>query len=99
MSDLLFPREPTLLSRSCTSVSGHFRTKCIAAIDRDLLGQVVPNFRQQLARAKRFWHVVIAARRPCLLFFATERIGGDRNDRDRSQRRIGFNSACGRITV
>src|SRR6266566_5485183 len=61
--------------------------------------QVMPNFRQQLARAERLRHLVIAARRPCLLFFATEHIGGDRDDRDRSQLRIGFNPAGSCITV
>src|SRR5262249_53732981 len=62
---------------------------CSAAIHH-LLGQVLPNFGQQLARAERFWHVVIAARRSRLLFFAAKHIGGYRNDRDRSQLRIGL---------
>src|SRR5713101_8725340 len=37
-----------------------------AAARGDLL-QVKPNFRQQLARAKRFWHIVIAAHCPRLV--------------------------------
>jgi hypothetical protein len=34
------------------------------------LREVLPNFCQQLAWAKRFRHIVIAASRACLLFFA-----------------------------
>jgi hypothetical protein len=63
------------------------------------LGEVLSNFRQQLARTERFRHIVIAACCPGLLFFTTERIGGNRDDRDRSQRGIGFNPACGRVAV
>jgi hypothetical protein len=36
--------------------------------------QVLTNFRQQLAWAKRFRHIVITARRSGLLFFPIERI-------------------------
>jgi hypothetical protein len=59
----------------------------------------MPNFRQQVARAERFRHAVIAARCPRLPFFAAERIGGNRDDWDRSQLRIGFNQARSCITV
>jgi hypothetical protein len=60
---------------------------------------MLTNFRQQLAGAERFRHIVIAARRPRLLFFAAEHIGGDRDDRDRSQRRVAFDPARSCITV
>src|SRR5262249_18293970 len=71
---------------------------CSAAIEPPLL-QELTNFCQQLAWTKRFRHIVITTSRPRLLFFATERIRGDGYDRDRSQRRIGFNAARGGITV
>src|SRR6516164_6161717 len=61
--------------------------------------QVLTNFRQQLARTKRLRHIVIAAGRPRLLFFATERIGGDGDDRNRAQCRIGLNPARGGVAV
>jgi hypothetical protein len=60
---------------------------------------MLTDFRQQLARAVRFWHVFITASRPCLLLFATERIGGDRDDRDRPQRRIGLDPPRRLVTV
>jgi hypothetical protein len=41
-----------------------------------LLRCVLTNFRQQLARAERFRHTVIAACRSRLLFFAAEHTGG-----------------------
>src|SRR5215469_7341900 len=72
---------------------------CSAANRRQSLLQVLANFRQQLSRAERFRDIVIASCRPRLLFFAAERIGGDRDDRDRSQRRISFDPACGRVAV
>jgi hypothetical protein len=48
------------------------------------LGQVLTDFRQQLARAVRFRHIFITASRTRFLFLPTERIGGDRDDRDRT---------------
>ena len=54
-------------------------------IDCGLLGNVLPNLRQQLSWAIGFWHVIVAARsgrsdyratsyaRPRLLFFAAKR--------------------------
>src|SRR5262249_52669778 len=59
----------------------------------------MPNFRQQLARAERFRHAVIAARCPRLPVFAAKCIGGNRDDWDGPQLRIGFNPARGCITV
>jgi hypothetical protein len=55
---------------------------CSAVIDRDLFGHVLSNFRQQLARAKRFRHIVIAAGHSRLLSFTAERIRRDCDDRD-----------------
>ena len=66
---------------------------------RQPLLEVMANFRQQLARAEGFRYTVIAARRPRLLFFTAEHIGGDGDDRDRSQRRIGFDPTRRCITV
>ena len=43
------------------------------SIDRDLLGHVLPNFRQQLARAVRSDQKVVTSSRPRLLFFVTRR--------------------------
>ena len=48
-----------------------------------LLRYVLPNFRQQFTRAVGLGHKVVAASRPCLLFFPTRRKRGDRDDRDR----------------
>src|SRR6516162_1075583 len=55
---------------------------CSAGIDRNLFGHVLPNFRQQFARAVRFRYIVIAAGHSRLLSFTAERIGGDCDDRD-----------------
>jgi hypothetical protein len=41
-----------------------------------LLRQILPNFRQQLARAVGFRHIVVTAGRASSLFLAAERIGG-----------------------
>jgi hypothetical protein len=46
------------------------------------LGQVLTDFLQQLARAVGFRHILITAGRPRLLFFPTECIRGNRDDRD-----------------
>src|SRR6516225_4548487 len=75
--------------------SGHMRcsNRCQSLL------QVLANSRQEFARAKRFRDVVITASRSRLLFFATERIGGDRDNRDRSQRRIGLDPARSGVTV
>src|SRR5215471_14681037 len=70
-----------------------------AVLDRDLLRHVLSNFRQQLAWAVRFRHAVVTADRPRLLFFATERIGRDRDDWDRSQGGIGPDLARGGVAV
>src|SRR6516225_12177640 len=52
-----------------------------------------------MAWAERLWHVVITTRRSRLLLFTTERIRGDGDDRNRSQRRISFDPArCG-VTI
>src|SRR6516162_6173318 len=67
--------------------------------NRDLLGEVLTNFCQQLAWAERLWHVVITTRRSRLLLFITERIRGDGDNRDRSQRRIAFDSARSGVTI
>src|SRR6516225_12125040 len=63
------------------------------------LGQMLTNFRQEFAGAVGLRHVVIAA--GCLrdLLLSVERIGGDRDDRDRSQLRIGFDPARGGVAV
>src|SRR6516164_4227728 len=61
--------------------------------------QILPNFRQQLARAVGFRHIVVTAGRASSLFLAAERIGGDRDDRDRFQGWIGFDAARGGIAV
>jgi CheY-like chemotaxis protein len=50
------------------------------AIEPLLLLEVIANFCQQLARAKRFRHIIITSRRPCLILFLAERIGGDCDD-------------------
>src|SRR5215471_6556463 len=61
--------------------------------------QVLTNFRQQLARAEGLWNVVITARLARLLLLPTERIGGDRDDRDRSQSRITLDFASDGVAV
>jgi len=70
-----------------------------AAINRDLLGHVLSNFRQQMARAVRFRHIVITSRRPRRLFFPIQRMGGDSNDWNRSQDRIGLDLARDLVAV
>ena len=64
-----------------------------------LLRQILPNFRKQLARAVGFRHIVVTAGRASSFFLAAERIGGDRDDRDRFQGWIGFDAARGGIAV
>src|SRR5215469_18737461 len=71
---------------------------CTAAIGPPLL-QVLTNFCQQLAWTERFRHIVITTSRSRLLLFTTERIRGDRDDRDRSQRWVGLDFASGGVAV
>src|SRR5215471_8474873 len=71
---------------------------CTAAIGPPLL-QVLTNFCQQLAWTERFRHIVITTSRSRLLLFTTERIRGDRDDRDRSQRWVGLDFASGCVAV
>ncbi len=66
-------------ARAFTSVAG---CQLSAWTDSDLFGHVLPNFRQQFARAVRFRYIVVAAGRSCFLSFATERIRRDCDDRD-----------------
>ena len=61
--------------------------------------QILPNFRQQLARGVGFRHTVVTAGRASSLFLAAKRIGGDRDDWDRFQGGIGFDAARGGIAV
>ena len=60
---------------------------------------MLTDFCQEFTRAKRFRDVVITAGRSRDFVFSVERIGGDRDDRDRSQSRIGFDPARGGVTV
>ena len=62
---------------------------CTAAITGSL-GQMLTDFCQELARAKWFGHVIITAGGLRRLRLTVERVRGDRDDRDRSQRRIGL---------
>jgi hypothetical protein len=55
---------------------------CSAAINA-ALGQVLPDFRQKLTWAKRLRDVVITARLARLLFFDSEGIRGDGDNRNR----------------
>ena len=48
-----------------------------------LLRYVLPNLRQQFARAVGLGHKVVAASLPRLLFFFIRRVRRDRDDRDR----------------
>ena len=75
---------------SWMSALGQKRTLCGAAIDRSLLRHALPNFREQLARAVRLWHIAITSRRSRCLFFPIQRVGGDGNDRNRPHRGIGL---------
>src|SRR5262249_39496904 len=52
---LLYPQKRTLAERGMSALC-QARTLCSAAIDRDLLGHVLSNFRQQVTRAVRLWH-------------------------------------------
>jgi hypothetical protein len=86
-----------------TAESGHSPTRsgCLLCAKSGLmhpqqkiggLGQMLTNFCQELARAEGLRHIVITASRPRLLFLAAEGVRGDGDDRDRAQRRIGFNT-------
>jgi hypothetical protein len=62
--------------RAGCRVSAHIRfgsrssiARLASSIDRDLFGHVLPNLRQQFARAARFRYIIIADRRSRLLFF------------------------------
>jgi hypothetical protein len=48
-----------------------------SSLPQSTLGQVLPNFGQELTRAEGFRNVIIAAGRPRLLLFPAERIGRD----------------------
>ena len=51
----------------------HFlRDRAVQAFDHDLFGHVLPNFRQQFARAIRFRYIVIAAGHSRILSFTAE---------------------------
>jgi hypothetical protein len=63
------------------------------------LRQKLTDFRQESARAVGLRHIVITARRLRDLILSVERVGGDRDDRYRSQRGIGFDPARGCVTV
>lgn len=63
------------------------------------LGQVLTNFRKQLARAIWLEYISVTASRSRSLFFPTERIGGDRDDRDRLQSWIGLDPARRLVTT
>ena len=54
----------------------------LSAGDSDLLRHVLSNFRQQLARAKRFRDIIVTPGHPRLLSFTAERIRRDCDDRD-----------------
>src|SRR5262249_38312218 len=71
---------------------------CSAAI-RDVLEQVLTNFCQQVARAVRLRHVVITSRCSRYTFFPIQRMRGDGDDGDRSQRGIGLDLARDRVAV
>src|SRR6516225_5163798 len=60
---------------------------------------MLANFRQEFTRAVGFRHIIVTAGRLGGLLFADECIGSHRNDRDRSQRGIGFNPARGFVPV
>jgi hypothetical protein len=76
----LYPRKRTWIS---TAVMSALCQKQTLQSCQPLL-EVMANFRQQLARTKRFRHVVITTRCSRLLFFPIERIRGNRDNRDRS---------------
>src|SRR5207247_2282308 len=87
MSVMLRKRRSATKMRSVAM--GQKQTHATAAkIDR--LGQMLTNFRQQLARAVGLRHIVITTGHLRDLLLSVERIGGDRDDRDRSQRGVSF---------
>src|SRR6516165_2412058 len=65
----LYPQKQTSLRATGMSALCHRATYASAAIDRDLLGQVLTNFCQQFARAVRLRHVVITSRCARYTFF------------------------------
>jgi hypothetical protein len=61
-------------------IRGRMSAQCLG--DSKLLRHVLPNFRQQFARAVRLRYIVIAAGHSRLLSFTAERIRRDCDDRD-----------------
>src|ERR1700694_1671474 len=60
---------------------------------------MLAGFRQQLTRAERLGDVGIATRGARLVLVPAQRVGGDRDDRDRAQRRIGLDAPRHLVTV
>jgi len=94
----LYPQKQTSIERVGMSALCQKRTYALQQITGSL-GQMLTDFGQELARAKWFRHVVITAGRPCGLLLTVERIRGDRDDRDRSQRWISLDPTCCGVTI
>src|SRR6266487_4857213 len=66
---------------------------------RHRCGQVLPNLRQQLTRAVGLGNVGIATRGTGFVSIPAQRIGGDHNDGDGSQRRVRLEATRGFVAV
>src|SRR6516225_6630401 len=79
---LLYPQKRTLLRATGMSALCHRATYASAAIDRDLLGQVLTNFRQQFARAVGLRDISVAAGRMRFAIIAAQSVGSYGDDRN-----------------
>src|SRR5262249_37090539 len=63
------------------------------------LVQILSDLLEHHSRAERLGHPVVTPPSPRLLLVAAQRIGGERDDRDRLERRIRLELACRLISI
>src|SRR6516164_7513517 len=78
----LYPQKQTSLRATGMSALCHRATYASAAIDRDLLGQVLTNFRQQFARAVGLRDISVAAGRMRFAIIAAQSVGSYGDNRN-----------------
>src|SRR6516165_1869179 len=78
----LYPQKQTSLRATGMSALCHRATYASAAIDRDLLGQVLTNFCQQFARAVGLRDISVAAGRMRFAIIAAQSVGSYGDNRN-----------------
>src|SRR6516162_7935976 len=78
----LYPQKRTSWSAIAMSALCHRATYASAAIDRDLLGKVLTNFRQQFARAVGLRDISVAAGRMRFTIIAAQSVGSYGDNRN-----------------